>query len=74
MALMLKIRIPRLKVLFVAGRGNEADGEHGFSVVHAIAPADRSFLHKPFTGNDLLNKVDHLLAGQTDPDRALGAA
>jgi hypothetical protein len=72
---MLKIRIPKLKVLFVAEHTMRLVDQHGTSLVHAIAPGDRHFLRKPFTGNELLNKVDDLLAGQMDEiDRAAGAA
>jgi DNA-binding NtrC family response regulator len=75
LALMLKIRIPRLKVLFVAERPSQAAAHSGLSVVHAIAPADRCFLHKPFTGHDLLQTLAELLAAQAaTADRALGAA
>jgi len=75
MALMLKVRIPRLKVLFVVERTMRPAEQHKRSVIHAIAPNERNFLHKPFTGNDLLNKVEELLAGcVAEVDRAAGAA
>jgi hypothetical protein len=43
--------------------------------VNAIAPGERQFLRKPFTGHELLSKMDDLLAGHLDEyDRAVGAA
>jgi len=75
MALMLKVKIPRLKVLFVAEQSMRLAEQHSRCVVHAIAPGERHFLRKPFTGNELLDKVEALLAGHVDEaDRAFGAA
>jgi hypothetical protein len=75
MAVMLKIRIPRLKVLFVAGPATPMAEPGGSGLVRAFAPADRHFLRKPFTGNELLMKLDALLAVERDKAvRTAGAA
>jgi DNA-binding response OmpR family regulator len=75
MAVMLKIRIPRLKVLFVAGPAAPVADSGDSGLVRAFAPADRHFLRKPFTGNELLMKIDALLAGEMDKAvRTAGAA
>jgi hypothetical protein len=74
LAVMLKIRIPRLKVLFVAESSLQLAEQAGHNLVDAIAPGDRQFLWKPFTGHELLSKVDDLLAGRGDVvGRAAGA-
>jgi DNA-binding NtrC family response regulator len=75
LALMLKIRIPRLKVLFIAERSMQLGQQNCHGLVQAIAPGERNFLRKPFTGNELVMKLDDLLAGQTEElTRAAGAA
>jgi hypothetical protein len=75
MALMLKIRIPKLKVLFVAESSMQMAGQRTHGIVDAIAPGERCFLRKPFTGHELLGKVDELLAGNLEEtDRTAGAA
>jgi DNA-binding NtrC family response regulator len=73
LAVMLKIRLPRLKVLFIAERFVHIAEQQAFGLVRAIAPDERSILRKPFTGNELLAKVDELLASRMDR-RAAGAA
>jgi DNA-binding NtrC family response regulator len=75
MVLMLKIRIPRLKLLFLSERSARSGGWSGHGLVHAIAPAERQFLDKPFTTADLMTTLDDLLAGHTtEVKRAAGAA
>lgn len=69
--LMLKIRIPNLKVLFISEQSSHPAEEKGPVLLHAIAPGERHVLRVPFTNRELLNKVGLLLAGQAG--KAAGA-
>ena len=53
---------PGLKILYVSGYADEALSRHGMSA------ADADLLHKPFTPNQLAEKVRGALAGDFAPD------
>jgi hypothetical protein len=63
-ALMLKARIPGLKLLFISEQSMLQWSVGNTALWHALAPGTAHVLRKPFTGLELLTKVDELIGAQ----------
>ena len=64
-ALILKARVPVLKGLFISDAAVSDWSVRQGALFHALAPAMSSALQKPFTGPELLSKVDELIGSPT---------
>lgn len=74
-ALMMKLQIPALKILFVTEHPVHHVDRNCRLLVRSIGPAHRAaVLWRPFTKHDLLQKVDELLGAREEVDRQPGLA
>jgi len=66
MALMLRLRIPSLKFLFISQQSLLEWSVRDTALFHAIAPGRAHVIRKPFTGMELLTKIDDLIGTETE--------